>query len=134
MHLSSPKAPFTLHALLIAAGLLASLSLGACSRSSHVTDSLAGPMREGSSDLAAGGIGRLRHQPPATPALSTPTDGAIDVALNPTLAWNAVIGAKTYRLQVSTSSAFAATVVDQAGISATSAGVASSRIGCCSDA
>ena len=127
MHFSSPKHPFTLQALLIAAGLFASLCLGACSRTSHITDSLVGPTREGSLAFARGGNGKGHQQPPpAAPALSSPADGAVDVALAPTLAWIAWIasaGATNYRLQVSTGSAFSSTIFDQSGISATSAGV-----------
>jgi glucose/arabinose dehydrogenase/chitodextrinase len=61
--------------------------------------------------------------PPAPPVLATPLNGAIGVATNPTLTWSASTGATSYRLQVSTSSAFTTTVVDQSGITATSLAV-----------
>lgn len=49
---------------------------------------------------------------PAAPTLDSPTTGATGVSINPTLSWNASSGAASYRLQVSTSSNFATTVVD----------------------
>src|SRR5947209_4303592 len=82
MYLSSPKHPFTLQAVMAAAGLLASLCLPACSRSSHITDSLVGPSQDGSLSFAA--IGKGHHQPlPDTPTLSAPADGATDVVVTP---------------------------------------------------
>src|SRR5882672_7555870 len=87
MNLSTPKHPFTLQAVLATVGLLASLCVGACSRSTHVTDSLVGPTLEGNLGFAA--IGKGHHQPlPETPTLSAPTDGATDVAVAATLSWN----------------------------------------------
>ncbi|MEX1275436.1 MAG: FG-GAP-like repeat-containing protein [Bacteroidota bacterium] len=59
----------------------------------------------------------------ATPTLTTPLDGAVDIALTPTLNWNPGVGALSYRLQVSTDNTFASTVFDQAGIVATSEAV-----------
>ncbi len=59
-------------------------------------------------------------QPPAAPALSSPANGATGLATSLTLSWNASTGATSYRLQVSTSSAFTTTVVDQSGLSGTS--------------
>src|SRR5436190_23605814 len=116
MKLSAPSLRFTLHALLAAAGLVASLSLGACSRVSHVTDSLVGPVREGSVSFASGGNGRGHNQPmPAVPTPSTPANGAVEVSANPTLVWNAATGASSYRVQVSSSSGFSGTVVEPAG-------------------
>lgn len=47
---------------------------------------------------------------PGTPTLVTPGDGAVNISTSPTLIWNAVPGADTYRLQVSTSNTFATTV------------------------
>ena len=43
---------------------------------------------------------------PAAPTLSSPTNGATGVSTSPTLTWNTSSGATSYRLQVSTSSAF----------------------------
>ena len=58
--------------------------------------------------------------PPAPPVLATPANGATGVATNPTLTWNASTGATSYRVQVSVSSTFTPTVVDQSGITTTS--------------
>ncbi|MGA9363632.1 MAG: invasin domain 3-containing protein, partial [Bacteroidota bacterium] len=63
--------------------------------------------------------------PPAVPVLATPSDGATGIATNPTLTWNASTGATSYRVQVSTSSAFTTTVVDQSNITTTSYAVGS---------
>jgi len=56
----------------------------------------------------------------AAPTLIAPSNGEAGVSTNPTLSWNTVAGATSYRLQVSTSSTFATTVVDQSGITGTS--------------
>jgi hypothetical protein len=56
---------------------------------------------------------------PPTPTLVSPADSAVDVPLAPTLMWNASSGALKYRLQVSTSSSFAATVFDDSTITGT---------------
>jgi hypothetical protein len=66
---------------------------------------------------------------PAAPVLSVPADGAASIATAPTLAWLAVSGAATYRLQVSTDNAFASTIVDDAnlaGVTKTLGGLAPS--------
>lgn len=57
---------------------------------------------------------------PAAPTLSSPTNGATGVSTSPTLTWNASSGATSYRLQVSTSSAFSTLTIDQSGITTTS--------------
>ena len=57
---------------------------------------------------------------PAAPALSSPTDTAVNLAINPTLVWNASSIATSYRLQVSTVSNFSTTEVDQSGLTSTS--------------
>jgi hypothetical protein len=57
---------------------------------------------------------------PSAPTLSSPTNGATGAAINPTLGWNASTGAASYGLQVSTSSSFSSTVVNQTGITTTS--------------
>jgi uncharacterized protein (TIGR02145 family)/uncharacterized repeat protein (TIGR02543 family) len=44
---------------------------------------------------------------PATPVLTAPADNATNVAIAPTLTWNTVTGAATYRVQVSTANTFA---------------------------
>lgn len=53
---------------------------------------------------------------PAAPSLSSPLDNAIDILTNTTLSWNLVSGAASYWLQVSTSSIFLTTLIDQSGI------------------
>lgn len=50
---------------------------------------------------------------PLPPVLLSPSDGAIDVILSPTLSWNANSGATTYTLQVSTSNSFSSFVFNQ---------------------
>ena len=50
----------------------------------------------------------------AAPTLSLPANNATNVSINPTLEWNSVTGATGYVVQVSTSSTFATTVVNQA--------------------
>jgi hypothetical protein len=49
---------------------------------------------------------------PATPALLLPANNAASVVVNPSLTWNTVANAVTYRVQVSTVNTFATTVVD----------------------
>lgn len=61
--------------------------------------------------------------PPAAPILGSPTDGATGVSVSPTLSWNASSGATSYSLQVSTDSAFGTLVVNQSGITGTSAAI-----------
>ena len=61
--------------------------------------------------------------PPAAPVLATPANGATGVATNPTLTWNASTGATSYRVQASTDSTFASTLVDQSNITTTSYGL-----------
>jgi len=57
---------------------------------------------------------------PSIPTLSSPSNGSTNVAIPPTLSWNASSGAPSYRLQVSTSSSFSSTVYDQSGPTSTS--------------
>ena len=66
--------------------------------------------------------------PPAAPTLSSPASGATGVSVTPTLAWNASTGATSYGLQVSTSSSFSTTVVNQTGITGTSYAVPSGEL------
>jgi subtilisin family serine protease len=54
------------------------------------------------------------------PVLSSPATGATNVAVNPTLVWNAASGATAYDVQVSTKSNFSSLVVNQTGVSGTS--------------
>ena len=57
---------------------------------------------------------------PPAPVLAEPADGTKGTALNPTLRWNAVEDAATYRLQVSTTPAFSTTVFDDSTLTVTS--------------
>ncbi len=52
-------------------------------------------------------------------SLTSPSDGDIDQAVDPVLTWGSVNGASTYHLQVSTSSGFGTTVVDDPAIGTT---------------
>ncbi|MCK4448299.1 MAG: hypothetical protein KAW56_14610, partial [Candidatus Marinimicrobia bacterium] len=55
-----------------------------------------------------------------SPILQSPADESPDISINPTLYWNSVSGATSYRIQVSTISVFSSTVFDIDGITATS--------------
>ena len=55
------------------------------------------------------------------PALTAPTNSATDIALDESLSWNAVTGADSYRVQVSELSDFSTTVLDQSGLTVTTA-------------
>lgn len=65
---------------------------------------------------------------PGTPTLASPANGATQVSTTPTLTWNAVANATSYRLQVSLSSDFSSTVFDQSGITSTSKQVTSGLV------
>jgi hypothetical protein len=51
-----------------------------------------------------------------TPGLVNPGNGAINQPITPTLTWNMVKGALTYRVQVSTAATFSSTVVDDSAV------------------
>jgi hypothetical protein len=55
---------------------------------------------------------------PAAPILTLPANAAINIALTPTLTWGTVPGAVTYRVQLSTSSAFGTTIADDSTLTA----------------
>ena len=55
------------------------------------------------------------------PILSAPSDLSTDIALDGILDWNAVTGADNYQVQVSELSDFSTTVLDQSGITGTTA-------------
>jgi hypothetical protein len=57
---------------------------------------------------------------PAAPTLASPSNGSVNVQINPTLSWNSSSGATSYSLQVSTGSGFASFVVNQSGITGAS--------------
>ena len=66
---------------------------------------------------------------PGTPTLVAPLDGAVDQAVNPTLIWNSVPGANTYRLQVSTTNNFATTVYNDSTLTSPSEGISGLAVG-----
>jgi hypothetical protein len=59
-------------------------------------------------------------QPPSVPILLSPSNGAVNVSLTPTLMWNTASGATTYNVQVSTNSSFTNIVASQSGLTSTS--------------
>jgi len=67
-----------------------------------------------------GKLYKLTLAPPPAPVLVSPSNSATNVSTSPTLSWNASSGATSYQLQVSTSSSFSTTIVNQSGITATS--------------
>ncbi|MGD0337995.1 MAG: cohesin domain-containing protein [Bacteroidota bacterium] len=56
---------------------------------------------------------------PPVPTLNSPADSAVDIPISTVLSWYPSTGADKYRLQVSTSSSFATTYVDDSSIAAT---------------
>jgi hypothetical protein len=54
------------------------------------------------------------------PVLVSPSNGAVNVAMNAVFEWNAVAGAASYHLQASTVSGFTSLAIDQSGITVTS--------------
>jgi len=56
---------------------------------------------------------------PPAPTLASPANGAANVSVNPTLVWNAVQGADSYRLQVATDAGFGNMVFNQSGLTNT---------------
>ena len=54
----------------------------------------------------------MRAAPTTAVTPSSPANGAVQVVVSPTLSWSAVTNATTYHLQVSTTSSFATTVMD----------------------
>jgi len=61
-------------------------------------------------------------QPPAAPSLSSPANGATNLATNPTLSWIASSGASSYGVQVSTTPDFS-TTVSNTSVTSTSIGL-----------
>ncbi len=59
---------------------------------------------------------RVRLNAPSAPSLASPADAATNVSTTPTVSWNASTGATSYRLQVSTSSSFTTSVLDDSTI------------------
>ncbi len=65
---------------------------------------------------------------PSAPALTAPSNNALNVTTTPTLTWGTSASASTYQIQVSTSSSFQSTVID-ASLTTTSFTVSSSLNG-----
>jgi predicted small secreted protein len=61
---------------------------------------------------------------PAVPTLSSPANSATNQPLSTSLAWNAVSGASTYHVQMSTSAAFSDTVADDSTLTVPSKSIA----------
>ena len=53
------------------------------------------------------------------PVLVSPENNATNQPLNPTLSWNAVTGADSYKVQVSDDAGFATFIIDQSGVTET---------------
>jgi hypothetical protein len=66
---------------------------------------------------------------PNAPVLTAPLDAAANQPANPTMIWNAVAGATTYRLQVSTVNTFATTVYNDSTRTSTSQGMTGLTVG-----
>ena len=62
---------------------------------------------------------KVTNPKPSPPTLSSPSNGATGVALNPTLSWNSS-GATSYSLEISTDISFSSAVDCPSGISGTS--------------
>jgi len=56
---------------------------------------------------------------PSPPTLSSPPNGSNTCDTTPTVCWSSVTGATSYRLQVSSSSAFGSPIIDESGLSST---------------
>ncbi len=67
-----------------------------------------------------GAVIGIEPQSIAAPTLSSPTHQATNVCVTPTLSWSASTGAMSYDLQVSTSSTFTSTVINESFIASTS--------------
>ncbi|WP_010232718.1 hypothetical protein, partial [Gillisia marina] len=59
----------------------------------------------------------------SVPQLSAPADAATGISVTPNLSWNTSSGADSYRVQVSTTSNFSSTLVNQSNITGTSTSV-----------
>ncbi|MDQ3003421.1 MAG: ice-binding family protein [Fibrobacterota bacterium] len=70
--------------------------------------------------MAAPYVWTFRSIAPGTPILVSPSNGAVNQSSSPTLIWNSVPGAATYRLQVSLSPAFVGTSYDDSTLTGVS--------------
>jgi hypothetical protein len=99
MRNSAPRSQFRPRLLWAMLGVLATLGLGACSRSMHVSESLVAPSPDDPGALSKTGVeaSRATKTPPAVPTLISPADGASNLATEVTLSWNASAGATASR-------------------------------------
>ncbi len=75
-----------------------------------------------------GGVFRSKLALNTKPTLSSPTNTATSQSVTPTLSWASVVGAASYRVEVSTVSNFATTVIDESGITSTSYAIPSGKL------
>jgi photosystem II stability/assembly factor-like uncharacterized protein len=66
---------------------------------------------------------------PAAPTLASPANGAVGLNATPTLTWNAVAGAATYRVQLATDSLFSALVWNDSTVTTASRATPSLALG-----
>jgi hypothetical protein len=96
------------------------------------SDSLAGTHVNG----APIGVGQLvgirfvtsLNTTPASPTLISPSHGALNVSLTPTLTWGSVSGAISYRLQIATDSLFSSPILNNGNITTNTFVVPSSTL------
>ncbi|HPO57159.1 MAG TPA: FISUMP domain-containing protein, partial [Ignavibacteriaceae bacterium] len=81
---------------------------------------VSGTNKNGSSNWSGEWMFRTINAPAGITTLSSPGNGATNVSLPVTFVWNPTGGATSYTLQVSESSAFAAYVYNQSGLTGTS--------------
>ena len=93
-------------------------------RQSGTNSSLNGSTWNGTSLMAVGLGGAIITSDPAAlppaPNPLTPSDGAVDLPVNPLLTWAPSSGASSYRVQISTSVSFGTTIKDTASVAGTS--------------
>ncbi len=75
---------------------------------------------KGSSGWSAAGSLTTIIAAPQPPTLIAPADSATNLQAGTTLSWNAVSGATSYHLQLSTSSIFSTTIIDDSSLTVTS--------------
>jgi len=93
---------------------------------SSVTDDIDGGARYNPPDI--GGDEGTTLPAPLAPALALPTNNATGVSITPAMDWSDVIGAATYRIQISTDSLFGTTAYDSAGVTVSGLTVPSGKL------